>query len=57
MERSPGSPEDSKVIIRTLACVLQKLVDVNRKVSGLRGVGWGAPCVSNEIILGWAAGV
>jgi hypothetical protein len=33
MERRPGTPEDSRDLVRTLACVLQKLVDVNRKVS------------------------
>lgn len=33
MVRRPGTPEDSQVIIRTLACVLDKLVEVNQKVS------------------------
>lgn len=32
MERRPGTPEDSRDLVRTLACVLQKLVDVNRKL-------------------------
>lgn len=32
MVRRPGTPEDSQVIIRTLACVLDKLVEVNQKV-------------------------
>lgn len=30
--KSSAEQERSRVLVRTLACVLQKLVDVNRKV-------------------------